>query len=125
MHELSIALSIVEMAEEESGRQRGARVNAVHLRLGPLTGIVKAALESAFGLACEGTILEGALLVVEEIPIVGYCPRCLAERAPATMQWMACPDCGSPISEVIHGRELEVVALEMSDPETAELEVPK
>jgi hydrogenase nickel incorporation protein HypA/HybF len=114
MHELSIALSIVEMAGEESERQ-GAKVNAVHLKLGPLSGVVKTALESAFGLACEGTTLEGSLLVVEEVPIVGYCPKCLAERIIASMQWFACPECASPISEVIHGRELEVVALEIEE----------
>ncbi len=113
-------MSIVEMAEEESQRQGGAKVNAVHLKLGPLSGVVKAALESAFGLACEGTILEGSQLVVEDVPIVGYCPTCLAERTLPSMQWIACPECASPISEVIHGRDLEVVALELE-----ELEVPR
>jgi len=115
MHELSIAMSIVEMAEEESARQGGAKINAVHLKLGPLSGVVKAALESAFGLACQGTILEGSLLVVEEVPIVGYCPKCLAERTMTSMQWFGCPVCASPISEVIQGRELEVVALEIEE----------
>lgn len=108
------------MAEEESERRGGAKVNAVHLKLGPLSGVVKAALESAFALACEGTILEGALLVVKEVPIVGYCPGCLAERTMTSMQWLACPECASPISELIHGRELEVSALEIE-----ELEVPQ
>ena len=45
MHELSIAMSIVEMAEEEA-EQRGAQVNAVHLKLGALAGVVKGALFS-------------------------------------------------------------------------------
>ena len=40
MHELSIAMSIVELAQEE-GERRGARVNAVHLKLGALSGVVK------------------------------------------------------------------------------------
>jgi hydrogenase nickel incorporation protein HypA/HybF len=115
MHELSIALTIVEMAEEESERQGGVKVNSVHLRLGRLSGVVKAALESAFGLACEGTILEGSLLIVEEVPIIGYCPNCVAERSITSMQCFACPECTSPISHVIQGRELEVVALEIEE----------
>jgi hydrogenase nickel incorporation protein HypA/HybF len=117
MHELSIAMSIVEMAEEESERHGAASVNAVYLKLGPLSGVVKAALESAFGLACEGTILAGALLVVEEVPIVGYCPKCRTERTLTSMQWFACSECASPISELIHGREMEVVALEIEEQE--------
>jgi len=120
MHELSIALSIVELAEEESERQGGAKVNAIHLKLGPLSGVVKAALESAFGLAVEGTAIDGARLAVEDVPIVAYCPKCLAERTVRSMQWLVCPVCESPFTEVIHGRELEVVALEIE-----ELEVPR
>jgi hydrogenase nickel incorporation protein HypA/HybF len=43
MHELSIAMSIVEMAEEEA-HLRNVRVSAVHLKLGMLSGVVKDAL---------------------------------------------------------------------------------
>ena len=119
MHELSIAMSIVEMAEEESERHGGGKINAVHLKLGPLSGVVKIALENAFSLAREGTILEHAILVVEQVPIVARCPKCVAERTLPSMQSFLCPECHTPLSEVIHGRELEVVALEIED-----LEVP-
>ena len=44
MHELSIAMSIVEMAEEESEKRGGLTVSAVHLKLGLLSGVVKEAL---------------------------------------------------------------------------------
>jgi hydrogenase nickel incorporation protein HypA/HybF len=115
MHELSIALSIVELAEEESERQGGARISAVHLKLGRLSGVVKTALESSFNMAVEGTILEGARLVVEDVPIVAYCPQCRAERTIASIQSFVCSACGSALSEIIHGRELEVVALEIEE----------
>ena len=113
MHELSIAMSIVEMAEEESDQRGGARVNAVHLKLGALAGVVKDALLSCYELACEGTGLQGSRLVVEEIPIEVYCPKCLAPRTLESVQWFVCPECNSPVSEVIHGRELQVFALEL------------
>ena len=48
MHELSIALSIVDMAAYEMQRHDGARLHAIHLRLGPLAGVVKEALLSAY-----------------------------------------------------------------------------
>jgi hydrogenase nickel incorporation protein HypA/HybF len=113
MHELSIAMSIVEMAEEEAGQRGGARVNAVHLKLGALAGVVKDSLLSSYELACGGTSLEGSRLVIEEIPIVVYCPTCLVPRELKTIQWFICPECKSPVSQVIHGRELQVVALEL------------
>jgi hydrogenase nickel incorporation protein HypA/HybF len=112
MHELSIALSILDVAAEEAERQ-GGRVTAIHLKLGPLSGVVKDALLSAYELAREGTDLEAAALVVEEVPLLGYCPSCAATRGLASAQELWCPVCGTPTPEVVSGRELEVVALEV------------
>ena len=113
MHELSIAMGIVEMAAEEAVR-RDARVVAVHLKLGALSGVVPEALRSAFELAREET-LNGAELVIEEVPVVAYCPACAAERVVA-FPYLSCPVCGAPTPGVVHGRELEVTALEVESP---------
>jgi hydrogenase nickel incorporation protein HypA/HybF len=64
MHELSIAASIVEIASEEASR-RGCRVEAVHLRLGALSGVVREALEFSWELACGETPVAGARLEIE------------------------------------------------------------
>ena len=111
MHELSIALSILDLVAEEAER-RGGRVVAVHLKLGPLSGVVKDALLSAYDLAREGTPLAGAELLVKEVPVVAWCPGCAAERTPAFPE-LCCPTCGMPTPELVRGRELEVVALEI------------
>ena len=115
MHELSIAMSIVEMVQEESDKRGGARVSAIHLKLGMLTGVVKAAIVSSYELACEGTGLEGSRLLVEELPVVVYCPQCLAQRTLESVQRFSCPECKGPVSDVIQGRELQVVALEIQE----------
>jgi hydrogenase nickel incorporation protein HypA/HybF len=112
MHELSIAMSIVEMAQEEAER-RSVQVRAVHLELGALSGVVKDALLFSYEVACGGTLLEGSHLVVKDIPIEVYCPMCQMPKILVSMQWFCCPDCGAPTSEVIHGKELFVTALEL------------
>jgi hydrogenase nickel incorporation protein HypA/HybF len=68
MHELSIAMSIVELVEEEAAQRGGVRVNAIHLKLGALAGVVKEALLASYELACDGTSLAGSRLVFEEGP---------------------------------------------------------
>lgn len=113
MHELSIAMSIVEMAQEEAER-RGIQVCAVHLKLGGLSGVVKEALVSSYEMACYDTPLAGSQLVIEEIPIVVFCPNCKAERPLRSMQFFCCSECGTPTAEVVRGKELEVVALEVA-----------
>jgi hydrogenase nickel incorporation protein HypA/HybF len=114
MHELSIAISIVELAEEEAER-RGVQVNAVHLKLGALSGVVKDALLSCYEMACEGTALQGSRLLVEDVPVVIFCPRCRAQRPLSSMQLFCCSECGTPCSEIVQGKELEVVALEIQE----------
>jgi hydrogenase nickel incorporation protein HypA/HybF len=115
MHELSIAMSIVEMAQEESERRGQAQVLAVHLRLGKLSGVVKEALLSSYEMACEATPLEGSQLLIEEIPVEVFCPRCDSSQTIRSIQWFCCPDCGTPTSTILHGKELEVVALEIKE----------
>jgi len=112
MHELSIAISIVDAAAEEA-QQRNARVQAVHLRLGRLAGVVKDALLASYDIAAAGTALEGSKLLIEEVPVVAYCPKCEARRAVNSEEWFICAECRSPISEILEGKELEVFALEV------------
>lgn len=112
MHELSIALGIVDAAANEPGR-RGARVAAVHLKLGVLSGVAAEALRSAFKLAREQEPdLAAAELVIEEVPVVAFCTACAVECVVAFPE-LVCPACGAPTPNVIRGRELEVVALEV------------
>jgi hydrogenase nickel incorporation protein HypA/HybF len=112
MHELSIAMSIVDMALEEA-QSRDVAVDAVHLELGPLSGVVTEALRFSYEIACNGTALEGSRLVIREVPIEVYCAACKTQKILNTMQWFCCPVCGTPTSDVIHGRELAITALEV------------
>lgn len=113
MHELSIALSIVEMATREAQLRGGARVTALHLKLGPLSGVFEDALLFSYDIACQGTAIEGSQLVIENVPVVIHCSRCEAERTLQSLQRFCCPVCEMPSSKVLQGRELEIVAMEI------------
>ena len=112
MHELSIAMNIVDMAQEEAER-RSVQVDAVHLELGALSGVVKEALLFSYEVACGGTILEGSRLVVKDIPVEVFCPSCELPKTLKSMQWFYCPDCGAATSQILHGKELVITALEL------------
>lgn len=114
MHELSIAMSIVDAATDEA-KQRGVSVSAVHLRLGALSGVVKDALLFSYEVACQDTPLEGSRLIIEEVPVTVFCPQCKQNRVLASMQSFTCPDCGAPTGHVVQGKELEVFALEVNE----------
>jgi hydrogenase nickel incorporation protein HypA/HybF len=112
MHELSIAMSIVEVAQEEA-QLRGVRVNAVHLKLGALSGVTKVALLSCYEIACDDTPLQGSRLIIEDVPVEIFCAQCGERRLLDSVQLFCCAECGQPASQIVHGKELEVVAMEV------------
>lgn len=114
MHELSIAQSIVEGATEEAAGHPG-RVAAVRLRLGKLSGVVKEALLFSYDLVCDGTPLEGSRLDIEEIAATIFCDPCGREQTLDSIQHFVCPVCLTPARDVIRGRELLIVGLEIED----------
>lgn len=114
MHELSIAISLVERIIEESESRGGLQVEAVHLKLGVLSGVDKDALAFSYEIACEGTFLAGSKLVVDTIPLLIYCETCASESSPESIQQVVCPHCHTPSQKILHGRELELSALEVA-----------
>ena len=86
MHELSIAMSIVEMVEEEIERRGEAHVIAIHLKLGRLSGVVKEALMSSYEIACDDSPLRGSTLMIEEVPVLIFCSGCQEKRPVSSTQ---------------------------------------
>ncbi|HEV3199931.1 MAG TPA: hydrogenase maturation nickel metallochaperone HypA [Bryobacteraceae bacterium] len=113
MHELSIAISLIEAAQEEAEKHHAAGVTAVHLRLGALAGVERDALLFSYGLASEGTPLEGSQLIVEEMPVMVFCASCRERRPIRSLQSFCCAVCDTPATEIVQGRELEIVALDI------------
>ena len=111
MHELSIAESVVRIAERHAD---GRPVAKVELKVGHLRQVVPSALAFAFELVAQGTCVEGAELAMEEIPAAGRCRRCGAESELHGFP-LQCPVCEGLDLELLRGEELLVDALELDD----------
>lgn len=105
-------MSIVDLAQEEA-EQRGVRVTGVRVKVGALSGVVKEALLSSYEMASFETPLNGSALYVEDVPVLVFCPVCRTQRPIRSLQLVCCAECGTPSSEIVQGKELEVVALEI------------
>ena len=111
MHELSIAQAVLAIAERHAA---GRRVRRVELRVGHLRQVVPTALAFAFELLTDGTALEGAELVIEDVPARGRCRACGVETAMRGFP-LQCATCGGFDVELVSGEELLVDALELDD----------
>ena len=92
MHEASIALSLIEVAQDVLRENGGSRVSALTVRLGQWSAVVPEALHAAFPAAAQGTPLEGARLSIVRVAGVGECPQ----HGPVTLELtrgLRCPIC--------------------------------
>jgi hydrogenase nickel incorporation protein HypA/HybF len=109
MHELSIAQAVVAVASRHAA---GRRVSRVELKVGHLRQVVPSALEFSFELVTSGTALEGAELVIEDVPARGRCRECGAETELRAFPFR-CARCSGLDLEIEAGEELLVDALEL------------
>jgi hydrogenase nickel incorporation protein HypA/HybF len=115
LHEISVALSLLEGVEATAREQGIERVATVHVRVGALSGIVRDALLFSWDVVTAETICENSRLNVEEVPLVVFCERCGAERAPRPGSGLLCPECESVCPRVVRGREMLLVAMEVPE----------
>jgi hydrogenase nickel incorporation protein HypA/HybF len=97
----------------------GARVLEVRLRVGALASVVEDSLQFCFGIATEGTPLEGSKLVVQVLPVVMHCEKCDRDVELEGVQSFRCPVCDAPCSDLRQGRELEIESIEIDEVEEA------
>lgn len=113
MHELGIAESILSRVQEESVR-RGARIIAVGVRIGELSGVDPDALSFGFEVLSKDTALEGSVLKIDFRKRKQSCSACGREFETDAML-TACPDCGNPETVCIAGDELDIAYIELED----------
>jgi hydrogenase nickel incorporation protein HypA/HybF len=111
MHELALADSVVAIASRHAA---GRPVARVEVKVGHLRQVVPSALAFAFELVAQGTPVEGAELVLEEVPAAGRCRSCGAESELSGFP-LACAACGGLDLELLRGEELLVDALELRE----------
>lgn len=113
MHELSIALSLLDEIANVAQREKATRVSRVRLRVGRMSGVARDALLFAWELARSDTVAAQAELLIEDVPLSVFCSRCQCERATLEGGGLVCGICGAPSPTVVGGRELKFVSVEV------------
>jgi len=112
MHELSIAMEIVHIAEKEAQKAKVQSFTLAELEIGTLSGVEAYSLESAWPMAIVGTVLENAKLKIETINARAKCTEC-SHEFDISHQYDVCPQCGSYFKEVLKGKEMRVKSFEI------------
>ena len=110
MHELSIAMSIVDIASGRAEAADAERVTQVELDIGTLSGIEFNSLEFALSVAVKDSLLEGTHFKINRIEALCECSSCYHLYTPG-QDFGACPQCGNRELEFIRGKELQIKSL--------------
>ncbi len=119
MHELSMADAIVKTAVDVAEKNNAQEITEVTIEIGKLTMLNPEQLKFMIDVLSENTLLEGAEIIIDEIPIEVDCKSCefsgstpsddLDEFVPV----IKCPECGGHELEVIKGRECNVKTIKI------------
>jgi hydrogenase nickel incorporation protein HypA/HybF len=113
VHEITVALSLLDGVQATALEQGIERVSAVNVRVGALSGVVRDALLFSWDVATAQTVAAGSELRIEEVPLVVFCEQCECERAPLPGYGLVCPECGTPSPRILSGREMQLVSMEV------------
>jgi hydrogenase nickel incorporation protein HypA/HybF len=110
VHELSLVLSIVDIANEQLKLNNAREIESIDLEIGSLAGVEMDALLFAWDAAVPGTVLEKSERIIHRLPALARCMDCGKEYEIAQL-FEVCPGCGQYRSELLQGKELRVKSL--------------
>ncbi len=110
MHELSIVMSIIGIAEKESVKCHATAIEEIELEIGTLSGVEMAAFDFAWQQAVKSTLLEHAEKKVLHTTGLGICVDCNAEFEMETL-YDPCPVCSGHFINIKRGKELRVKSM--------------
>ena|SRR6056297_2439440 len=115
MHEMGIAQQMVTIALDAIPDDiENPRVEKLNLRIGKLAAVVEHSLSFCLAVISRDTPLDGAELIIDEVPVCLRCERCNHEwqtEIPA----FGCPACKNGRVTMISGREIEITSIELAD----------
>jgi len=110
MHEVTIAMNILEIAEENARKIKAAIVHEIEVDIGELSGIDCDALEFAMQHISKPDLIKNTVLRISKIPALARCAECSNEFS-VSDYYTACPACGKFNLHIIQGREMKVKAI--------------
>ncbi|MBI5099487.1 MAG: hydrogenase maturation nickel metallochaperone HypA [Nitrospirae bacterium] len=114
MHEVSIALGMIEELKKIARENNAKKVTCVKLKIGIMSGIVTDSLVFAFdAVKLEHPILYSATISIQEVPLVYECNQCRESFETDSIAFPSCPFCESHSLKLISGEEQHIENVEL------------
>ena len=110
MHEMSIAMSIFDIAREYAQKEKSGKVLEIELSIGTQAGIEFPALDFALANCIKDDVFRETSFVIHKIPAIALCNNCDTEFEVINL-YDNCPGCDSYNTDVIKGKELKIKSI--------------
>ncbi len=113
MHEMSYVVKLVNLALKKCEDENIAKVRKLVCEIGEMTGILPEYMVKYYKSGVKDTMLKDSELECIMIPVSAHCESCGAEYTPVKEHDYLCPECGSGLARIVHGREFilkEIIA---------------
>ena len=108
MHEMSYISRMISLAAEVAESNGAKKVRSIVIDIGKSSGVMPYYMYKYYPEASKGTILEGAELICEEVPVKALCEECGKEYLPVKDNGYLCPHCGGRKARIIEGRDVSL-----------------
>lgn len=112
MHEYSIVSALIEQCEQLAAENNANAISRVSIKVGVMSGVEPALLETAFETFKLDGICKGAELDMKIQPLVIRCLECQTESE-LSERTIICPKCQSNHTKVQDGEDMMLMQLEM------------
>lgn len=113
MHEISLAISLLQLAEEVCRHHGYKAIESIRVRLGRASGVHPDSLSFALETIKMGTIAENADIIFDIIPLGGSCQDCGQNFETEEPYIFNCPSCKSSSISIRQGKELQIAEVEV------------
>lgn len=114
MHEMSLAMNIVDLAVSKAQSEGSQKINQIEIEIGSLAGVMIDSLEFCFEAASKETIAEGADFKIIEVQGKGHCQGCDFSFAVDSLI-AQCHKCNEYCVVITQGKELRVVSITVDE----------
>ena len=108
MHEATVGKSILKIALSKG---TGKKISQVRVQIGKAHHLEESSLQSLWKILVQGTLAEGASLIVERPELLFSCHDCEAKSQLMAGEELRCSQFSSASLQLVGGREMEVVSL--------------
>ncbi|MDR3295097.1 MAG: hydrogenase maturation nickel metallochaperone HypA [Clostridiales Family XIII bacterium] len=110
MHEYPVTEQIIKIAEKHGRESRASQVESITLVVGEQSGFIGESIQMYFDIIAEGSLCEGAELIIKPVKAQIECSVCGARfrRQPLSF---ACPSCGGEGRPTETGKEFFIESI--------------